>query len=147
MRARIAVLMAATAGLALTVAAPASAAPTPLAPTLTPTPVTAPATPGAGCTAVANHPCSWHERGADGLIAGAEVSADPGQLTLLRVEVRTQRAWGSPWETVASASRVQYGSVSVAVPRLDLLGPVVICATGGPALRPELRSTTCTTPR
>ncbi|MFC9327503.1 hypothetical protein [Kitasatospora sp. NPDC057015] len=148
MRARIAALTAVSAGLTLAMAGPSWAAPAPTAGSDPHGPViTAAAAPGAGCPAGVNRPCAWQERGEQGVLGIAQVTAGhPGQLTLVRVDVKVQRAWGSPWETVASSTRVRYGSVRVTTPEIAALGPVVICATGGPALQPALQSTVCTPP-
>ncbi|MFF1872282.1 hypothetical protein [Kitasatospora herbaricolor] len=149
MRARIAALTAVSAGLILATAGPSWAAPTPST-VMTAGPSTsaaAPIPPGAACPAQVNRPCAWQERGERGVLGSAQVTAEhPGQLTLVRVDVKIQRAWGSPWETVASSTRLQYGSVRVSTPQVSALGPIVVCATGGPALQPALQSTTCTTP-
>ncbi|MFF3596915.1 hypothetical protein [Kitasatospora indigofera] len=153
MRARIAALTVVSAGLTLAMAGPSWAAPTPPAVSAAgisasaSATATASAAPGAGCPALVNRPCAWQERNGSGVLGSALVTAEhPGQLTLVRVDVKVQRAWGSPWETVASSTRLQYGTVRVSTPQVDALGPVVVCATGGPALRPALQSTICTTP-
>ncbi|MCX5214204.1 hypothetical protein OG689_33925 [Kitasatospora sp. NBC_00240] len=149
MRARIAALTAISAGLTLAMAGPSWATPTPSAGTAagTSTSAAASAAPGITCPAQVNRPCAWQERGERGVLGSAQVTAEhPGQLTLVRVDVKIQRAWGSPWETVASSTLLQYGSVRVSTPPVSALGPIVVCATGGPALQPALQSTTCTTP-
>ncbi|MET9618269.1 hypothetical protein [Kitasatospora indigofera] len=149
MRARIAALTAVSAGLTLAMAGPSWAAPTPSAVSAAgpSTSATASVTPGANCPALVNRPCAWQERNGSGVLGSALVTAEhPGQLTLVHVDVKVQRAWGSPWETVASSTRLQYGTVRVSTPQVDAPGPFVVCATGGPALRPALQSTTCTTP-
>ncbi|WP_371499632.1 hypothetical protein OG871_25505 [Kitasatospora sp. NBC_00374] len=128
---RIASLVAATAGiLALTVGPSTAAAPV-----------------KASCPSLANTPCAWHQPTGAGVVGSARISAaSSSQLTLLRVEVKIQRAWGSPWETVASATRVQTGSIQLSTPVVTTEFLTLVCATGGPAGRAELQSTTCTSP-
>ncbi|MFJ1706184.1 hypothetical protein [Kitasatospora sp. NPDC088346] len=129
---RIASLVAATAGvLALTVGPSAAAAPA-----------------DTSCPTLANTPCAWHQPAGTGagIIGSARINAASSQLTLLRVEVKVQRAWGSPWETVASATRIQTGSIQLSTPAVTTDFLTLVCATGGPAGRAELQSTTCTNP-
>ncbi|MGW6917726.1 hypothetical protein ACWGB8_28435 [Kitasatospora sp. NPDC054939] len=135
MRTRIAALLIAAAGIAAGTAAPASA--------------TTVATENGeqSCTAVIDQPCVWSEKNGSGIVGVARVAgADPSRPTLVRVEVKTQRAWGSPWVTVASSTTVQYGSARATTPRVatDLL--TMICATGGPALNAAEQTTVCTNP-
>ncbi|MGA5820070.1 hypothetical protein ACPC54_19660 [Kitasatospora sp. NPDC094028] len=134
MRARIAAVMLTVAGIAGLAATPATAA-------------TATALPGTtACTAMVNHPCLSHEADGEGIVGVARVSADPNQLTVVRVEIRTQAAWGSPWEAVASATTVRYGSAEAVTPRVTATGPRIVCATAGPAFEAERQVTTCTNP-
>ncbi|MEU9134052.1 hypothetical protein AB0D08_39290 [Kitasatospora sp. NPDC048540] len=130
MMSRIASLVAATAGILALAAGPSSA--------------TAPVEPS--CPTLANVPCAWHQPTGSGIVGSARINAAGSQLTTLRVEVKIQRAWGSPWETVASATRIQSGSVQVSTPAVTTEFLSQVCATGGPAGRPELQATTCTSP-
>ncbi|KJS54200.1 hypothetical protein VM98_20595 [Streptomyces rubellomurinus subsp. indigoferus] len=108
---------------------------------------TATALPGTtACTAVVNHPCLSHEADGDGVVGVARVSAQPDQLTVVRVEIRTQAAWGSPWQTVAAATTVRFGSAEATTPRVTASGPRLVCATAGPALEADKQVTTCTNP-
>ncbi|MBO1418009.1 hypothetical protein, partial [Streptomyces sp. FH025] len=92
MRARIAAVMMTVAGIAGLTAGPAMAA----------TATTEADT--AACAAVLNRPCITHQADSAGIVGIAQVSAAPDQLTMVQVEIRTQQAWGSPWETIASAT-------------------------------------------
>ncbi|MEV7778355.1 hypothetical protein [Kitasatospora sp. NPDC088351] len=136
MRAQIAALMVTVAGITAGLAAPASAA------TVTDE------TGAVACTAVANHPCVWQEKdGGGGVVGVAQVSAaDPAHLTLVQVEVRTQRTWGGPWVTAASATTVQAGFAKAVTPRVVTSDLTIVCATGGPLLDVTQRVTTCTNP-
>ncbi|MFI6847665.1 hypothetical protein OG535_35695 [Kitasatospora sp. NBC_00085] len=135
MHARIAALMVTVAGITAATALPATAA------TVTDE------SGKVACTTVVNQPCAWQERDGGGFIGVAQVSAaDPAQLTLVRVEIRTQQAWGSPWVTVASATTVTHGSAKAVTPRVVTKDLRMICATGGPALEAAQRVTTCTNP-
>ncbi|WP_354642575.1 hypothetical protein [Kitasatospora camelliae] len=92
-----------------------------------------------------NRPCAWQQPGGFGVVgAGRIEAADQRQLTVLRVEVKIQRAWGSPWETVATTTRVQQGSVRVNTPAVITEYRTIVCATGGPADSAEPHPTTCT---
>ncbi|MFF2350690.1 hypothetical protein ACFVVL_12990 [Kitasatospora sp. NPDC058115] len=94
-----------------------------------------------------NQPCVWQQRdGAGGVVGMAQVSADAGQLTVVKVEVRTQRAWGSPWLTAASATTVTRGSARAVTPRVVTTDLMMVCATAGPALEAAQQVTTCTGP-
>ncbi|MER7708612.1 hypothetical protein ABTX81_37750 [Kitasatospora sp. NPDC097605] len=140
MRARIAALMLAAAGITAATVLPAAA--------VTATAATTPTT-GTGavaCTAVLNHPCVWQENDGAGVVGMAQVSADPEQLTVVQVEVRTQRAWGGPWVTAASATTVTRGSATAVTPRVVTQDLRMVCATAGPVLEAAQRVTTCTNP-
>ncbi|MFD7908685.1 hypothetical protein ACFV4G_41400 [Kitasatospora sp. NPDC059747] len=137
MRARIAAVLATVAGIAALTAGPATAA-TAATATSENNPV--------ACAAVLNSPCVWQEADTAGITGVAQVSADPGQLTLVQVEVRTQKAWGSPWETVASATTVRFGSAKAVTPRVVTADLKMVCATAGPALDVARQITTCTHP-
>ncbi|MER7846075.1 hypothetical protein ABTZ03_19215 [Kitasatospora sp. NPDC096077] len=135
MRTRIAAVMMTVAGIAGLSAAPAMAATT--------------ATSEAGtvaCAAVLNRPCITHQVDSEGIVGIAQVSADPTQLTMVHVEVRTEQYWGAPWETVASATTVRLGSAQAVTPKVTATAPRVICATAGPALDVSKQVTTCTNP-
>ncbi len=135
MRARIAAVLLATAGIAASTTVPALAAPAPAV-------VSPPA-----CMAVAGRPCVWQDRDSEGVVGRAQIAADQDELTLARVEVKLQSAWGSPWETVASSTVVRTGSISVSTPRIVTGGQrAIVCATGGPALDASRQITTCTAP-
>ncbi|MCG6497962.1 hypothetical protein [Kitasatospora sp. A2-31] len=135
MRARIAALMVAAAGITAATIAPASAA------------VASAETGAAACAAVVDRPCVWQEKDGGGVVGVAQFSAaDPGQLTMVQVEVRTQKAWGSPWITTASATTITTGLVKAVTPRVSTHDLKMICATGGPALDATQRVTTCTGP-
>ncbi|MFE2111468.1 hypothetical protein ACFXAF_37175 [Kitasatospora sp. NPDC059463] len=135
MRARIAALMVTAAGITAATILPAAAA----APT--------PETGAAACATVLNQPCVWQQRdGAGGVVGMAQVSADASQLTVVKVEVRTQRAWGSPWLTAASATTVTRGSARAVTPRVVTTDLMMVCATAGPALEAAQQVTTCTGP-
>ncbi|MGW3180161.1 hypothetical protein ACWDD9_12930 [Kitasatospora sp. NPDC001119] len=134
MRARIAAVVMAAAGIAGLTAAPAIAA------------TATSDTDTALCATVLNQPCISHQADGSGIVGVAQVSADPSQLTLVRVEVRTQSAWGSPWEAVASATTIRFGSAKAVTPRVTAGAPRMICATAGPALDVAKQVTTCTRP-
>ncbi|WBP85231.1 hypothetical protein [Kitasatospora cathayae] len=134
MRTRIAAVMMTVAGIAGLSTAPAMAAT---------------ATSEAGtvaCATVVNRPCITHQVDGDGIVGIAQVNADPTQLTMVQVEVRTQQAWGSPWETVASATAVRLGPAQATTPRVTAIAPRIVCATAGPALDASKQVTTCTNP-
>ncbi|MEV4616321.1 hypothetical protein AB0K43_27565 [Kitasatospora sp. NPDC049258] len=104
---------------------------------------------GTSCPTLANTPCAWHQPTGTGtgIIGSASINAaSSSQLTMLRVEVKVQRAWGSPWQTVASATRIQSGSIQLSTPAVTTDFLTLVCATGGPAGRVDLQSTTCTNP-
>lgn len=134
MRTRIAAVALATAGIAGLTAAPALAA------------TATSDTDAAACAAVLNQPCVSHQADGGGIVGVAQVSADSGQLTMIRVEIRTQAAWGSPWQAVATATTVQFGSAKAVTPRVTATAPRMICATAGPALDVTRQVTTCTNP-
>ncbi|MFJ6618777.1 hypothetical protein ACIQOW_14525 [Kitasatospora sp. NPDC091335] len=134
MRARIAAVAMVAAGIAGLTAAPAMAA------------AATSGTDTAVCATVLNRPCISHQADGEGIVGVAQVSADPGQLTMVQVEVRTQAAWGSPWETVATATTVRFGSAKAVTPRVTATAPRIICATAGPALDVSKQITTCTNP-
>ncbi|MFD4656721.1 hypothetical protein ACFWP2_13970 [Kitasatospora sp. NPDC058444] len=134
MRARIAAVALVTAGIAGLTAAPAMAA------------TATSGTDAAACAAVLNQPCVSHQADGGGIVGVAQVSAAPGQLTMVRVEIRTQAAWGSPWAAVATATTVQFGSAKAVTPRVTATAPRMICATAGPALDVTQQVTTCTNP-
>ncbi|MBD0674413.1 hypothetical protein BU198_27840 [Streptomyces sp. CBMA156] len=98
------------------------------------------------CATVLNRPCISHQADGEGIVGVAQVSAEASQLTMVQVEVRTQAAWGSPWETVATATTVQFGSAKAVTPRVTATAPRIICATAGPALDVSKQTTTCTNP-
>lgn len=134
MRTRIAAVMMTVAGITGLSAGPAMA-------------TTATAEPGTtACTTVLNRPCLSHEASGEGVVGVAHVIADPSQLTVVRVELRTQAAWGSPWETVASATTVRYGSADAATEQVVTNNLRMVCATAGPALDATKQVTTCTNP-
>ncbi|WP_224281853.1 hypothetical protein [Streptomyces sp. LS1784] len=134
MRTRIAAAVMAAAGITGLAAAPAIAA------------TATSGTDTAACATVLNRPCVSHQVDGGGIVGVAQVSADPGQLTMVQVEVRTQATWGGPWETVASATTVQYGSAKAVTQRVTATAPRMICATAGPALDVTKQVTTCTNP-
>ncbi|MFE4520478.1 hypothetical protein ACFRMQ_40760 [Kitasatospora sp. NPDC056783] len=134
MRIRFAAVAMVAAGITGLMAAPATAA-------------TATAgTDTAACASVLNQPCVSHQADGGGIVGVAQVSAEPGQLTMVRVDIRTQASWGSPWETVATATTVRYGSATAVTPRVTAGAPRMICATAGPALDVTKQVTTCTNP-
>ncbi|WP_316525798.1 hypothetical protein [Kitasatospora brasiliensis] len=134
MRTRIAAVAMVAAGITGLVAAPAVAA------------TATSGTDTAVCATVLNQPCVSHQIDGQGIVGIAQVSADPGQLTMVRVEIRSQAAWGSPWETVTSATTVQFGSAKATTARVAVSGPRMICATAGPAMDVSKQTTTCTNP-
>ncbi|MER6303731.1 hypothetical protein ABT247_29825 [Kitasatospora sp. NPDC001539] len=134
MRTRIAAVMLTVAGIATLTAGPATAA------------TATSETDTAACASVLNHPCVSHRIDGEGVVGVAQVSADPDQLTVVQVDVRTQKAWGSPWEPVATATTVKLGSAQAVTPRVTAAGPRIICATAGPALDASKQVTTCTNP-
>ncbi|MGW4891606.1 hypothetical protein ACWEQL_04985 [Kitasatospora sp. NPDC004240] len=135
MRTRIAALLIAAAGIAVGTTAPASAAAAPTE------------NGGQSCTVVVNQPCVWKETNGAGIVGVAQVSGSGStQLTFVQVEVKTQRAWGSPWVTVASATTVQNGFAQATTPRVTTNLLKIVCATGGPANNAAERTTTCTNP-
>ncbi|GAA1246878.1 hypothetical protein GCM10009665_42300 [Kitasatospora nipponensis] len=127
---RIAGLMVATAALLGVVTAPAQAAVDP------------------GCVPALNRPCAWHQVVSGGVAGSARIYAPTeDQLTVLRVDVRIERSWGAPWETVASAVRVQQGSFQLSTPAIATTGYLsMVCATGGPVGDVDLQGTFCTSP-
>ncbi|WP_158834870.1 hypothetical protein [Streptomyces sp. NRRL S-350] len=134
MRARIAAVMMTVAGIAGLAAGPAMAA-------------TASSETGTvACASVLNRPCISQQADGEGIVGVAQVTADAAQLTIVKVEVRTQAAWGSPWETVASATTVRLGSAKAVTPRVVTTDLRIVCATAGPALDAAKQITTCTSP-
>ncbi|MER7753226.1 hypothetical protein [Kitasatospora sp. NPDC097643] len=131
MRTRIAAVAMVAAGIAALTAGPATAA--------TATGEVDTAT----CLTVLNQPCISHQAQGDGFIGVAQVSADPSQLTLVQVEIRTQKAWGSPWETVATGTTVKLGSAKAVTPKVSTIDLKMVCATAGPALDKSKQVTTC----
>ncbi|MFB6892889.1 hypothetical protein ACFCX4_26655 [Kitasatospora sp. NPDC056327] len=155
MRTRFAALTLAAAGITATTIVPAAATTTSVAAATTATTTTTAAgstgaaDSGGGavaCTAVLNQPCVWRERDGAGIVGIAQVSAEPGRLTIVRVEVRTQRAWGGPWVTAASATTLTTGSARAVTPRVVTEDLRMVCATAGPALEAAQQVTTCTGP-
>ncbi|MER8101556.1 hypothetical protein [Kitasatospora sp. NPDC094016] len=134
MRARIAAVTMMVAGIAGLMAGPAIAAPATTE------------NEAVACASVLNTPCISHQHDGEGFFGVAQVSADPNQLTMVQVEVRTQKAWGSPWETIASATTVRLGSAKAVTPRVVTTDLRIICATAGPALQATQQVTTCTNP-
>lgn len=135
MHARIAALVIAAAGIVAGMAAPASAA------------TVAAETDGQTCLTLLDRPCVWQQKSGSGIVGVAQVAgSDPATPIRVTVEVRTQRAWGSPWVTVASATTVQHGTARATTPRVttDLL--TRICATGGPAFDAAAQTSSCTDP-
>ncbi|KJK57726.1 hypothetical protein [Saccharothrix sp. ST-888] len=98
------------------------------------------------CLAALNRPCAWQQPNTTGtgIIGSARVDAVDDQLTLLRVEVRIQRAWGSPWQTVASSTMIRSGSIQLSTPAVVTDYRTMVCATGGPAESAEQQVTICT---
>ncbi|WP_159401189.1 hypothetical protein [Streptomyces sp. NRRL B-24484] len=107
---------------------------------------TAAAAPQPACPASITRPCVWQQPSTEGVVGAARLdTADHTRPTLLRVEVRIQRAWGRPWETVASSTLVATtGTLSLTTPAVRTDYRTIVCATGGPADAPELHSTNCT---
>ncbi|MFC6595581.1 hypothetical protein [Kitasatospora paranensis] len=106
---------------------------------------TAVAAPRQACPASISRPCVWQQPGGEGIVGGARIdAADRAQPVLLRVEVRIQKAWGSPWQTVASSTLVTSGTATVTTPAVRTDYRTMVCATGGPADHPELHATSCT---
>ncbi|WP_395293746.1 hypothetical protein ACF9IK_09135 [Kitasatospora hibisci] len=97
------------------------------------------------CLAAVNHPCAWQRTTSAGVAGGGLIDADdPARPTVLRVEVRIQRAWGSPWETVVAVTEVQSGSIRLSTPAVTTPYRTITCATGGPADDLASQTTTCT---
>ncbi|MET8701275.1 hypothetical protein ABZW10_20770 [Kitasatospora sp. NPDC004723] len=138
MRARIAALMAAAAGITVVTVLPAAAATT--------APGATAETGTVACATVLNQPCVWHETDGAGVVGVAQVTADPSQLTIVKVEVRTQHAWGSPWVTAASATTYAQGFAKAVTPRVVTSDLKIVCATAGPAQDVAQQVTTCTNP-
>ncbi|MEU8927705.1 hypothetical protein AB0D10_43530 [Kitasatospora sp. NPDC048545] len=134
MRTRIAAVLVTVAGIAGLAAGPAMAA------------TATSETDAVACATVLNRPCISHQADGEGVVGVAQVTADPAQLTIVKVEVRTQAAWGSPWETAASATTVRIGSAKAVTPRVVTTDLRMICATAGPALDATKQVTTCTNP-
>ncbi|GAA2749730.1 MULTISPECIES: hypothetical protein [Kitasatospora] len=133
MTSRIAGLVVAAAGILGATIAPASAAPA------------APTVVGPVCLAMVNHPCAWQSRTPGGVVGGGLIDATgPNQQLQLKVEVRIQRAWGSPWETVASVASIRTGSIRLTTPAVNTDYRTIVCVTGGPAASTEPPITTCT---
>ncbi|MFJ9521003.1 hypothetical protein ACIRPK_22460 [Kitasatospora sp. NPDC101801] len=91
-------------------------------------------------------PCVWHERDAAGLAGLARLTSATGQPVLAKVELKTQRAWGSPWLTVASTTVLRSGPAVLATPKVVTNELSIVCVTTAPALAPEQQSTLCTHP-
>ncbi|MER5641256.1 hypothetical protein ABT095_30460 [Kitasatospora sp. NPDC002227] len=139
MNIRIAVVATIAAGLAATVAGPAQAVTAATAQTS--------ATP-AVCAAesVAGHPCVWQEKDTTSVTGRAQVTVSDLQPVFVKVELKTQKAWGSPWLTVASTTSLRAGSFQVATPRVVTDLRTIVCATTAPALDLTQQVTTCTNP-
>ncbi|WP_441248475.1 hypothetical protein [Kitasatospora sp. McL0602] len=134
MRARIAAVLVAAAGMTATIAAPSWAAS-----------AQAPVTP-ATCAATTSQPCLWKAQDATGVAGMAQIAVEDFQPTLIRVELKTQRAWGSPWLTVATTSGVSSATFTLATPKVATTDRSIVCATTGPALDVTRQITTCTAP-
>lgn len=103
------------------------------------------ASPAPACPASAVRPCVWQQPSGDGVVGAARIDAgDPSRPGLLTVEVRIQRAWGRPWETVAASSLIATGPLALTTPAVRTDYRTMVCATGGPAGLPELHTTSCT---
>ncbi|MEE1782142.1 hypothetical protein PUR71_04245 [Streptomyces sp. SP17BM10] len=91
-----------------------------------------------------NHPCAWLLSTPRGVVGGGLIDADdPGRLMLLRVEVKAERAWGGPRETMAAVTGVRTGSIRLTTPAVATGYRTLVCATGGPADSPEAQRTAC----
>ncbi|MEE1783828.1 hypothetical protein PUR71_13050 [Streptomyces sp. SP17BM10] len=96
------------------------------------------------CLTEVNHPCAWLLNTPQGVVGGGLIDADdPGRLMLLRVEVKAERAWGSPWETMAAVFGVRTGSIRLTTPAVVTGYRTMVCVTGGPADDPEAQTTAC----
>ncbi|MER5866292.1 hypothetical protein [Kitasatospora sp. NPDC002040] len=124
----------------LAVPATASAASS-VTPGVTAGPVTCAADPSA-----AGSPCVWHERDAAGLAGLARLTPTAAQPVLAKVELRTQRAWGSPWLTVASTTAVRSGPAVLTTPKVVTGELSIVCVTTAPVRAPEQQTTVCTHP-
>ncbi|MEV6207635.1 hypothetical protein [Kitasatospora sp. NPDC051914] len=103
------------------------------------------AAPQPECQTATVRPCVWQQPSTEGVVGAARLDAtDHARPALLRVEVRIQRAWGRPWETVAASSLIGTGNLALTTPAVRTDYRAIVCATGGPADRPDLQNTTCT---
>ncbi|MDH6127764.1 hypothetical protein [Kitasatospora sp. GP82] len=136
---RIAGLVVATAAVLAAAAGPALAAPTDSTDST-------PKVVKPFCAVALNQPCAWQQANStgNGMVGTARIDAAGDQLTMLRVEVKIQRAWGSPWQTVASSTMIRNGSIQLSTPQVVTDYRTLVCATGGPAMDAEELTTICT---
>ncbi|GAA3024185.1 hypothetical protein GCM10020229_39390 [Kitasatospora albolonga] len=81
-----------------------------------------------------------------GLAGLARLTSTSAQPVLVKVELKTQRAWGSPWLTVSSTTPLRTGTASVSTPKVVTNELSIVCVTTAPALTPEQQTTFCTHP-
>ncbi|MFG2819262.1 hypothetical protein ACGFX4_07510 [Kitasatospora sp. NPDC048365] len=93
-------------------------------------------------------PCVWHERDDDGITGLARLTPTDARPVLAKVELRTQRAWGSPWLTVASVTSIRTGggAAVLATPKVATGDLGIVCVTTSPVFAPAEKVTTCTNP-
>ncbi|MFJ8043859.1 hypothetical protein ACIRBX_25490 [Kitasatospora sp. NPDC096147] len=139
MRTRIA---AAAVGMTALLAVPATAS---AAPATTPG-VTAGPVSCATDASFAGNPCVWQERDAAGLAGVARLIPTAGLPVVAKVELKTQRAWGSPWVTVSSTTALHAGPALLTTPKVVTNELSIVCVTTTPALSPGQQSTLCTHP-
>ncbi|AUG82087.1 hypothetical protein CFP65_7510 [Kitasatospora sp. MMS16-BH015] len=140
MRTHIAAFVATAAGIAATVVLPGSAFATASSGAISASPTV--------CAAetVAGKPCVWQERSSAGVSGLTELTVTDARPVLVRVELKTQRAWGSPWLTAASTTSVQQGSIRLATPKVVTNERSIVCATTAPVADLTQQVTTCTAP-
>ncbi|MGW2395819.1 hypothetical protein ACWCYY_04635 [Kitasatospora sp. NPDC001664] len=97
-------------------------------------------------TSFAGQPCAWQQRDGGGLAGLARLTSTSAQPVLVKVELKTQRAWGSPWLTVSSSTALRTGTASVSTPKVVTNELSIVCVTTAPALTPEQQTTLCTHP-
>ncbi|BFV61151.1 hypothetical protein KCMC57_up62550 [Kitasatospora sp. CMC57] len=136
MRTRIAAIAVA---IAATLAAPASAFADSAAEVSTGSTVCA-------AESAAGRPCVWQERDDEGVTGLARLTPADSRPVLAKVEIKTQRAWGSSWLTVASTTSLRSGTSVLATPKVATGDLSIVCVTTAPAFDLAQQVTTCTHP-
>ncbi|MFI5530289.1 hypothetical protein ACIA8O_17280 [Kitasatospora sp. NPDC051853] len=97
-------------------------------------------------TSFAGQPCAWQERSPAGLAGVAQLTAAGVEPVLVKVELKTQAAWGSPWVTASSATALRSGPTVISTPKVVTNELSIVCVTTAPAFTPEQQTTLCTHP-